>query len=92
MRDEVLKQAKRIVVKIGSSLVSSRETGLQPERIDRLAEEIAALRSAGRQILIVSSGAIVSGIKKLGLKDYPKSLPVKQAAAAVGQSRLMWAY
>lgn len=92
MRDEVLKQARRIVVKIGSSLVSSRETGLQPERIDRLAEEIAALRSAGRQILIVSSGAIVSGIKKLGLKDYPKSLPVKQAAAAVGQSRLMWAY
>ena len=92
MRDEVLKQAKRIVIKIGSSLVSSRETGLQPERIDRLAEEIAALRSAGRQILIVSSGAIVSGIKKLGLKDYPKSLPVKQAAAAVGQSRLMWAY
>ena len=42
--------------------------------------------------MIVSSGAIVSGIKKLGLKEYPKSLPVKQAAAAVGQSRLMWAY
>jgi glutamate 5-kinase len=92
MRDEVLKQAKRIVVKIGSSLVSSRENGLQPERIDRLADEIAALRSTGRELLIVSSGAIVSGIKKLALKDYPKSLPVKQAAAAVGQSRLMWAY
>ena len=46
----------------------------------------------GREVLIVSSGAIVSGIKKLGLKEYPKSLPVKQAAAAVGQSRLMWAY
>jgi glutamate 5-kinase len=92
MRDEVLTQAKRIVVKIGSSLVSSRESGLQPERIDRLADEIAVLRSAGREVLIVSSGAIVSGIKKLALKDYPKSLPVKQAAAAVGQSRLMWAY
>ncbi|HKC92441.1 MAG TPA: glutamate 5-kinase, partial [Nitrospira sp.] len=92
MRDEVLKQAKRIVVKVGSSLVSSRESGLQPERIDRLADELAALRSAGREVLIVSSGAIVTGIKKLALKDYPKSLPVKQAAAAVGQSRLMWAY
>jgi glutamate 5-kinase len=92
MRDEILKQAKRIVVKIGSSLVSSREAGLQPERIDRLADEIAALRSSNRELLIVSSGAIISGIKKLALKDYPKSLPIKQAAAAVGQSRLMWAY
>ena len=92
MRDEVLKQAKRVVVKIGSSLVSSREAGLQPERIDCLAEDLAALRSGGREVLIVSSGAIVSGIKKLSLKEYPKSLPVKQAAAAVGQSWLMWAY
>ena len=92
MRNEVLKQAKRIVVKIGSSLVSSRESGLEPDRIDRLADDLAALRAAGREVLIVSSGAIVSGIKKLSLKEYPKSLPVKQAAAAVGQSRLMWAY
>lgn len=92
MRDQVLKQARRIVVKIGSSLVSSREAGLEPERIDRLADDIALLRSAGREVLIVSSGAIVSGINKLALKEYPKSLPVKQAAAAVGQSRLMWAY
>jgi glutamate 5-kinase len=92
MRNEVLTQAKRIVVKVGSSLVSSREAGLEPERIDRLAEDLAALRTAGREILVVSSGAIVSGIKKLSLKEYPKSLPVKQAAAAVGQSRLMWAY
>jgi glutamate 5-kinase len=92
MRNEVLKQARRIVVKIGSSLVSSRETGLEPDRIDRLADDLAALRAAGREVLVVSSGAIVSGIKKLSLKEYPKSLPVKQAAAAVGQSRLMWAY
>ena len=92
MRNEVLKQAKRIVVKIGSSLVSSREAGLEPDRIDRLAEDLAALQAAGRDVLVVSSGAIVSGIKKLSLKEYPKSLPVKQAAAAVGQSRLMWAY
>ena len=69
MRDEVLRQAKRIVVKIGSILVSSREAGLEPERIDRLADDLAALRSTGRELLVVSSGAIVSGIKKLSLKE-----------------------
>ncbi|ALA57406.1 glutamate 5-kinase [Nitrospira moscoviensis] len=92
MRDQILTQAKRIVVKIGSSLIASRASGLRPDQIERLAGEIGALRAGGREVLIVSSGAIVSGIKKLGLKDYPKTLPVKQAAAAVGQSRLMWAY
>lgn len=92
MRDELLKQAKRIVVKIGSSLVASRDAGLRPDRIERLAEEIGTLHASGREVLVVSSGAIVSGIKKLSLKDHPKNLPVKQAAAAVGQSRLMWAY
>lgn len=92
MRDQFIKQARRIVVKVGSSLVASRELGLRPDRIERLADEIAAIRRGGREILLVSSGAIVSGIKKLGLPTYPKSLPVKQAAAAVGQSRLMWAY
>ena len=63
MRDQLLKHAVRIVIKIGSSLVASRETGLRPERIDRLADEIAAIRTGGREVLIVSSGAIVSGIK-----------------------------
>ena len=92
MRDELLTHAKRIVVKIGSSLIASRATGLRPEQIERLADEIAALRASGREVLVVSSGAIVSGIKKLQLKEYPKSLPIKQAAAAVGQSRLIWAY
>jgi glutamate 5-kinase len=92
MRDQLLTQAKRIVIKIGSSLIASRAAGLLPEHIERLADEIAALRTLGREVLVVSSGAIVSGIRKLQLKEYPKSLPVKQAAAAVGQSRLMWAY
>ena len=92
MRDELLKQAKRVVIKIGSSLVASRESGLSAERIERLASEIADVRAQGREVLVVSSGAVVSGIKKLGLREYPKSLPVKQAAAAVGQSHLMWAY
>lgn len=92
MRDEILTRAKRLVVKIGSSLIASRSTGLRLDQIERLADELAGLRATGREILVVSSGAIVSGIKKLRLNEYPKSLPVKQAAAAVGQSRLMWAY
>jgi glutamate 5-kinase len=91
MRDHLLKQARRIVVKVGSSLVASKGSGLRPDRIERLADDIAAIKE-GRDVLLVSSGAIVSGIQKLGLKTYPKRLPVKQAAAAVGQSRLMWAY
>lgn len=92
MRDQLLRQARRIVLKIGSSLVASRESGLRLDSIDRLTNDISALKDGGREVVIVTSGAIVSGIKKLGLKGYPKSLPVKQAAAAVGQSRLMWAY
>ena len=80
-------------MQVGSSLIASRSDGLRPEHIERLADEIAALlRTAGREVLVVSSGAIISGIRKLELKEYPKSLPIKQAAAAVGQSRLMWAY
>ena len=59
MRDETLAQAKRIVLKIGSSLIASRSTGLRPEQIERLADEISALRSGGREVLVVSSGAIM---------------------------------
>ncbi len=92
MRHPIIKEARRIVLKIGSRLVASKGIGLQTDRIERLAGELAALKAGGREILMVSSGAIACGIEKLGLAEYPKSLPVKQAAAAVGQSRLMWAY
>ncbi|MFO0774310.1 MAG: glutamate 5-kinase [Nitrospiraceae bacterium] len=92
MRQRIVSQAQRIVVKVGSSLIASRELGLREDRVERIVGELADLRAAGREILLVTSGAIVSGIKKLGLPAYPKHLPVKQAAAAVGQSRLMWAY
>ncbi len=92
MRHRILKEARRVVLKVGSSLVASKGLGLHTERLERLAAELAELKTQNRDILMVSSGAIVSGIEKLGLKEYPKSLPIKQAAAAVGQSRLMWAY
>src|SRR2546428_4514376 len=89
MRDQIAKDAKRLVLKGGSRLVASKGSGLNTERIDRLAGELSALKAQGREIVMVSSGAIVCGIEKLGLPEYPKSLPHKQAAAAVGQSRLM---
>jgi len=92
MRDQIVKDAKRLVLKVGSRLVASKGSGLNTERIDRLASDLSALKAQGREIVMVSSGAIVCGIEKLGLPEYPKSLPHKQAAAAVGQSRLMWAY
>jgi glutamate 5-kinase len=91
VRDQILKQARRVVVKVGSSLVATKGTGLRSDRIDRLADELIGIKP-GRELVLVSSGAIVSGIEKLGLKAFPTRLPVKQAAAAVGQSRLMWAY
>jgi glutamate 5-kinase len=92
MRHRILKEARRVVLKVGSRLVASKAMGLHTEWIERLAAQVAQLKGHGREIIMVSSGAIVCGIEKLGLRDYPKSLPVKQAAAAVGQSRLMWAY
>lgn len=91
-RDEYLRGVKRLVVKIGSSLIASRDRGLNHALLEALAREVADLKRQGYEIVIVSSGAILSGLEKLGIKTRPKSLPVKQAAAAVGQSRLIWAY
>ena len=92
MRDQLLKRTKRLVVKIGSSLVASREAGLRIDRIGALASELVALQSGNRELIVVSSGAILAGIGPLELKSYPQALPLKQAAAAIGQSRLMRAY
>jgi glutamate 5-kinase len=91
-RNQVLRGVKRLVVKIGSSLIASRDHGLNHALLESLAEEMADLKRRGYEIVIVSSGAILAGLEKLGIKVRPKSLPVKQAAAAVGQSRLIWAY
>lgn len=83
---------KRIVVKIGSNLLASEEKGLNIGRIGSLAKDISELISRGHEVILVSSGAIAAGIKKLGLKTKPKDIRRKQAAAAVGQSSLIWAY
>jgi glutamate 5-kinase len=81
---------RRLVVKVGSGLVSS-DAGVEPERIAALAEELGAVRP-GREIALVTSGAIATGAARLGLAERPRTIPEKQAAAAVGQAALMWQY
>jgi glutamate 5-kinase len=92
MRRDLLRSAKRIVIKIGSRVLTDDAGSLDTGRIDRLAAEVAQLRTKGRDVVLVSSGAIAAGRPALGLTERPRTIPQKQAAAAVGQTRLMRAY
>ncbi len=87
----MLKTAKRIVVKVGSQLLSG-EKGLNSEFIRNLATQVAEVRRKDKEVVIVSSGAVLSGIKALGLNRKPFSLQEKQALSAVGQPYLMAEY
>jgi glutamate 5-kinase len=89
----LITRAKRIVIKVGSAVLTGTGEGLDQKRIEQLAAEISAVMESGREIILVSSGAIAAGLAKLGLKKTKgMPLPVKQAAAAVGQSGLMRMY
>lgn len=88
-----LKNKKRIVVKIGSSSLTHPETGnLNFSKIEHLVRVLCDLHNQGKDVILVSSGAIAVGRKELGFKERPSSLPVKQACAAVGQAKLMMTY
>lgn len=87
-----LARARRVVVKIGSRVLVQRTGRPDLRRMRELVRQIAALRKAGRDVVVVSSGAIGSGMEALGMKRRPSLLPDLQMAAAVGQSRLMAAY
>ena len=85
--------AKRIVIKVGSStLTGSAGSGLNSEAVDALVDTVAKLRAAGKEVVIVSSGAIAAGLSPLGLSTRPKDLATQQAAASVGQGRLIADY
>jgi glutamate 5-kinase len=88
----VLENAKRLVIKVGSSLVTDRGQGLDLAALSRWAEQIAELRHMGLEIVLVSSGAIAAGMQRLGWKRRPHALHELQAAAAVGQMGLIQAY
>lgn len=92
MRKELLKTVKRVVIKIGSRVLTDQAAALDIVVIERICSEIAILRQMGLQVIVVSSGAIAAGRCELGLTDKPRTIPHKQAAAAVGQTRLMQAY
>ena len=92
MSVSVVKHARRIVVKVGSSLVTGGGKGLDHAALSRWAEQIAALTGQGREVVLVSSGAIAEGISRLGWSKRPKSVRKLQAAAAVGQMGMVQAY
>ncbi len=87
-----LANAKRLVVKVGSALVTNNGAGLDLAAIEDWARQIAVLRDKGREIVLVSSGAVACGVQRLGWGRRPKTVHEKQAAAAVGQAGLVEAY
>ena len=87
-----LRDARRIVVKVGTSTLTHPNGKLNYSRIEALVRELADAVNSGRQILLVSSGAVGAGMDRLGWKEKPKNIPEKQAAAAVGQGILMHTY
>jgi glutamate 5-kinase len=89
---EALRAARRIVVKVGSSLVTNEGRGIDADAIDNWCRQLAGLASQGREVVMVSSGAIAEGMKRLGWSTRPKELPELQAAAAVGQMGLAQMY
>ncbi len=82
----------RIVVKIGTSTLAHATGHLNIRRVEALCKVMSDIKNAGHEVILVSSGAIGMGVGKLGLRERPKDMPSKQAAAAVGQCELMYTY
>lgn len=91
-RAELCKHVRRCVVKVGSGVLSRGTLSLQREAIQVLAKQIAAVKAQGIQTLLVSSGAVMAGMEKLERTERLRNIPLKQAAAAIGQSALMATY
>ncbi len=91
LRHEV-ETARRVVVKVGSSSLTTAEGGIDPARVRALVEAVAALRRRGKEVVLVSSGAIAAGLAPLGLARRPAQLAAQQAAASVGQGLLVHRY
>lgn len=87
-----IENAKRIVIKVGTSTLTHHTGKLNFWRIEKLVREMSDLANQGKEILLVTSGAVGAGMERLGLKEKPKTIPEKQAAAAVGQGILMHTY
>jgi glutamate 5-kinase len=92
MRSEHLKNIKRIVIKIGSRILTDEDGNLDRGWISALASDVAELRRKGIEVIMVSSGAVAAGRTLMGITGRPRTIPQKQAAAAVGQPLLMHEY
>lgn len=84
--------AHRIVVKVGTSTLTHSTGKLNLHRLEELARTLSDIKNAGAEVILVSSGAISVGTSKLGMTSRPEKLPLKQAAASVGQCELMHIY
>jgi glutamate 5-kinase len=90
-KKRIVQRARRIVVKIGSQILSSAK-GIEEARVKGLVRDIAELQNQGKEPVVVSSGAVAAGMTRLGRNERPRTIPEKQALAAVGQIRLMALY
>ena len=88
----VISSAKRIVVKVGTSTLTHETGKINIRRMVKLCSVLADLHNSGMEVVLVTSGAIGVGVGKLGLKERPKDIPGRQAAATVGQCELMFMY
>lgn len=91
MRSALLSHVKRLVVKIGSGVISNT-AGLETERVAEISEDICKLLGRGLEVIVVSSGAVAAGKGQLGIVGRPQTIPQKQAAAAIGQTRIIREY
>ncbi len=92
VREDVLRDRRSIIVKLGSMILAAPQGGVDQDLIDALAAEMADLRQDGYRFVIVSSGAILMGLREMGRSTTPRAMKLKQALAAIGQSKLMHAY
>ena len=99
IRKDILKDIKRVVIKIGSSVISNKdkrqsslECGLSKDWVKHYARQIKLIQDKGYDVVLVSSGAVMAGRERLGLSRADLSIPEKQACAAIGQSFLMHTY
>lgn len=90
-KKRILQRARRVVVKIGSQILSSTK-GIEETRVRGLVRDLAELHNQGKELVVVSSGAVAAGMTRLGRKERPRTIPEKQALAAVGQIKLMALY
>ena len=90
---EHLKDKKRVVIKVGTSSLTHPETGMMDLiKLEKLVRELSDLHNQGKEVILVSSGAIAVGRKTIGMKERPRKLELKQACASIGQARLMMIY